>query len=261
MSNRSFVFVLAVGVAVIAGSAERTLRAQPPASVRPLPGTDPVKVLFEMQVGLGMLRGLEQSESVARIEYWGSTGTMTVAGKTSRLTSFKVSLNYDVPGMRFDFTRDGTREIQVVAGTLAWNEETPGGTAVPMPTAAAERRLQLFLTPIGLAKSAATAGDGLKVAMEDGKTTLSLTVDGVPVRATLNKLFQPETVEARVGDIVHSRIYSDYGELNDNAKADVYLPRRIIHKAGGATVLNLTVKNSNTYNPYVIMPVPPNVRP
>jgi len=48
--------------------------------------------------------------------------------------------------------------------------------------------------------------------------------------------------------------------LNDEAKADVFLPRHIVQKRGGSTILDLTIKNSNTNNPYVVMPVPPNVR-
>ena len=236
------------------------LRGQPVASTRPLPGTDPVKVLFELQDSLGLLRGLEQSDSVARVEYWGTAGTMAVEGKTSRLTAFKVSLNYEVSGMRFDFTRDGTRHIQVVADKYAWDEETPGGAATPMPAVAAERRLQLYLTPIGVAKGAALAGDALKVALDNGRTTISFPFQGTTIKAELNALFQPQSVEAQLPGAVHVWRYEQYGELNDNAKADVYLPRRLVHTVNGATVLDLTVKNSNTYNPYVVMPVPANVR-
>jgi hypothetical protein len=245
---------------LVGGGLSVPLGGQPVAATRPLPGTDPTKVLFELQDGLGLLRGLEQSDSVARVEYWGTTGTMTVEGKAAKLSSFKVSLNYDVPGMRFDFTRDGKRQIQVVADTHAWDEETPGGPAAPMPAQAAERRLQLFLTPIGVAKAAALAGEALTVTLANGRTVVSFPFQGATITATLNELFQPETVSAQAAGVVHEWRYQQYGELNDNAKADVYLPRRLTHTVNGAPVLDLTVKNSNTYNPYVVMPVPPNVR-
>jgi hypothetical protein len=113
-----------------------------------------------MQDALGMLRGLQQIDAVTRIEYWGTTGTVASQGRAANLSKFKVSINYLRPGMRFDFTRDGVREIQVVADTYAWNEDVPGGKAVPMPATAAERLLRLWLTPIGLAKSAERKGRG-----------------------------------------------------------------------------------------------------
>lgn len=258
MNKRWYCWLVAGGLAM-AVATPPALQAQPVAATRPLPGTDPTKVLFEMQDGLGLLRGLEQSDSVARVEYWG-TGTLVRNGKPARLSAFKVSLNYETPGMRFDFTSSGQREIQVVAGRSAWNEDTPGGNAVATADAAAERRLLLWLTPIGIAKAAAKAGDALKVTIEGGKTMVSFPVDGSQVRATLNALFEPELVEAHLGNVAHTLSYADYGEQNDNARADVYLPKRILHKVNGATVMDLTVAHSNTYNPYVVMPIPANVK-
>ena len=251
---------LTVAFSAVCGLAAIAFAGQPAATRRPLPGTDAAKVLFEMQDGLGLLRGLEQSDSVARVEYWGSVGSMTVDGKTSKLTSYKVSVNYDVGGMRFDFTHDGKRHIQVVTDKYAWDEETPGGVATPSPAAAAERRLQVWLTPIGVAKAAAMTVDTMKVTIDHGTTRVSFPFEGATIAATLNSVFLPVTVEAQSGQTMYSRVYAEYGELNDNARADVYLPRRIVHKVGGVTVLDLTVTHSNTYNPYVVMPIPPNVR-
>jgi hypothetical protein len=53
--------------------------------------------------------------------------------------------------------------------------------------------------------------------------------------------------------------YSDYGDWNDDAKADVFLPRHIVQKKNGGIEFDLTLEHTNTYNPYVIMPVPENV--
>ena len=47
---------------------------------------------------------------------------------------------------------------------------------------------------------------------------------------------------------------------NDDAKADVYLPKHVVETQNGMKVLDLTIKNTNTYNPYVITPVPANVK-
>ena len=220
---------------------------------------DAHKIVFEMQDALGILRGLQQIDAVSRIEYWGTTGSVASQGRTANVSAFKVSINYLRPGMRFDVTRDGVREIQVVADAYAWNEDVPGGKAVPMPAAVAERLLRLWLTPIGLAKSAEAAGDATKVAVENGKTVVTFPIANATVRTTLNALYEPETVEARTGTTVFTLAYSDYGDWNDDAKADVFLPRHIVQKKNGATEFDLTLEHTNTYNPYVIMPVPDNV--
>jgi hypothetical protein len=117
----------------------------------------------------------------------------------------------------------------------------------------------MWLTPIGLAKSAEAAGDATKVAIENGKTVLMFPVAGAAVRTTLNTLYEPETVEARTATGVVTANYSDYGDWNDDAKADVFLPRHMVQKRGGVTEFDLTLEHTNTYNPYVIMPVPDNV--
>jgi hypothetical protein len=38
------------------------------------------------------------------------------------------------------------------------------------------------------------------------------------------------------------------------------MPRRVVQTVDGQTVLDLTIDKTNTYNPYVIMPVPPAVQ-
>ena len=78
--------------------------------------------------------------------------------------------------------------------------------------------------------------------------------------ATLNKYMLPEKIEAKQGTNVTTVAYSEYGEWNDDAKADVYLPKRMVVTQNGQTSLDLTLVHTNTYNPYVIMPVPENVR-
>jgi len=65
------------------------------------------------------------------------------------------------------------------------------------------------------------------------------------------------SVELRVGNIVEEFTYSDYQELNEpDYRSDVLFPRRITEKRNGMTVADLTIQRTNTYNPYVVMPVP-----
>ena len=225
------------------------------------PTTDSKKVIETMQDNLGMLRGMQRNDSINRIEVWGINGTRAMNGSPVTLATWKISLNFTMNGMRFDYTpQGGQRVIEVVSDKFAWNEETPGGKATPMPAALQDRQVQLVLTPIGMAKAAKAAGDAAKVSIVAGATTLAFPANGATITATLNKYMEPVKAEARYGTTVLNVTYDQYGDWNDDAKADVYLPKRIVQTQNGATVLDLTVTHTNTYNPYVIMPIPANVR-
>jgi len=225
------------------------------------PTSDAKKVIETMQDNLGMLRGMQRNDSINRIEMWGTNGTKAVNGRPVTLSNWKVSLNFTMNGMRFDYTpQGGQRTIEVVSDKFAWNEETPGGKATPMPAALQERQVQLVLTPIGMAKAAKAAGDAAKIATTGGVTTLTFPANGATITATLNKYMEPVKAEARYGTTVLNVTYDQYGDWNDDAKADVYLPKRIVQTQNGMTVLDLTITHTNTYNPYVIMPIPTNVK-
>ncbi|MBH98186.1 MAG: hypothetical protein CMM56_07010 [Rhodospirillaceae bacterium] len=54
--------------------------------------------------------------------------------------------------------------------------------------------------------------------------------------------------------------FDDYQDWNESDyKADVLLPGRIVQKSDGTVVMDLTLSVSNTYNPYVVMPLPENL--
>src|SRR5580765_2218586 len=225
------------------------------------PANDAKTVIATMQDNLGMLRGMQRNDSVNRIELWGTSGTKVAGGRAVPLSTWKVSLNFTMNGMRFDYTpQGGQRTIEVVSDKFAWNEDTPGGKATPMPAALQERQVQLILTPIGMAKAAKAAGEMAKVATTAGVTTLTFPSNGATITATLNKYMEPVKAEARYGTTVLNATYDQYGDWNDDAKADIYLPKHIVETQNGMTVLDLTVMNTNTYNPYVIMPIPANVK-
>jgi hypothetical protein len=224
------------------------------------PTNDAKKAIETMMDNLGMLRGMQRNDAVNRIEMWGENGTKVVGGKPVRLTNWKVGLNFTMNGMRFDYTHDGQRTIEVVSDKFAWNEETPGGKAPPMPATLQERQMQMVLTPIGMAKAAKAAGENAKVSTTAGVTTLTFPAYGGTITATLNKYMEPVKADARYGTSVLTATYDQYGDWNDDAKADIYLPKHIVQTQNGMTVLDLTVTHTNTYNPYVIMPIPANVK-
>ena len=242
-----------------APQAGRGGQRQAPSTTAPA-ANDPKKVIETMMDNLGMLRGMQRVDSVNRIEMWGTSGTKAIGGRPATLTNWKISLNYTMNGMRFDYTHDGQRTIEVVSDKYAWNEEAPGGKATAMAAALQERQVQMALTPIGMAKAAKAAADAAKVSTTGGVTTLTFPSNGATITATLNKYMEPVKADARYGTTVLTVTYDQYGDWNDDAKADIYLPKHIVQTQNGMTVLDLTVANTNTYNPYVIMPVPATVK-
>ena len=176
----------------------------------------------------------------------------------------------------------GEREIQVVSGEFAWNEigEIGGGlvegygSAVPMPEAVSDRLLTMWTTPAGVVKAMAAAGNQAKTTMEGGTIVVTFPLvngdldqaaahvvvgdlEGTPVKVTLNAERRPASVEVTHRGRLVTTTYSDYGDLNDaDYLADIFLPGHVVRTIDGQTVLDLTIERTNTYNPYVMMPVP-----
>src|SRR5437763_11544498 len=71
------------------------------------PANDAKKVIETMQDNLGMLRGMQRNDAVNRIELWGTAGTKVIGGRAVPLTNWKISLNFTMSGMRFDYTPQG----------------------------------------------------------------------------------------------------------------------------------------------------------
>ena len=285
-------YAAAIGAAILIGSP--ALIAQQQQQVTDLKG-----VLYRMggggggfknEVGLGLHRGVQDEDSVLTAEYW-ATGTMREVGPKTigppvQLKSVYVQFAYDFPGMRMDMTRaNGTREIQVVSGTYAWNEvdkiggglEPGWGSAVPAMETVTDRLLRMWTSPMGVYKAAFAAQANAKTAVENGAVTLTFpftngkpgntsylvvgALEGTPVKVTLNERYQPARVEVRYNNRLYVTNYSEYADLNESDyKADIFMPRRVVQTVDGETVLDLTIQKTNTYNPYVLMPVPETVR-
>lgn len=256
------------------------------------PATDLESALYKAADALGMLRGPQERDGIVTFEYW-ATGSIDVQGRSCELTNYRASVRYPaadrrerhpVPAMRVDLTCAGQkpdRRVQVVAGELAWNEAEPGGAATPAPDTARERLLQVWTLPQGVIKAARLAGAKATFATEGGKPVITFPLPAPlqsgTVKATLdpqNFLFHTmptgvrryfshriERVETRLDNVVTVTTYSDYGDLNaDDYKSDALLPRRMVSERNGMKVMDLTLTMSQTYNPYVVMPVPETVR-
>jgi hypothetical protein len=251
--------------------------------------------IYKAADALGMLRGPQERDGIVTFEYW-ATGSITHQGRTCQLTDYRASVRYaaadgrerfPVPAMRVDFTcaaaagQKPQRHIEVVAGELAWTETEPGRNASPTPQATHERLLHIWTLPQGVIKAARLAGAKAMLTMEGGKPVVTFPLPAPLQGGTVKATFDPENflfhtmptgvrryfshrierVETRFNNVVTVTTYSDYGDWNaKDYKSDALLPRRIVQQRNGATVADLTLTMSQTYNPYVVMPVPENIR-
>jgi len=243
---------------------------------RRTPPRDPKSiVLFNWLWYMGMLRGVQEIDAVATLELK-ATGTIGVGGQACTLTNYRVSVNYQTPGMRVQYTctaADGQarKAIEVVSGQFAWDEDVVGaglvpgrGTATPNQGALNERLIRLWSSPQGAPKAAVAGGDNTKVTMEGGKTVVTFPIPGVPgaeAKATLNASNQAERVETRLGSTVTEFTYEKYADYNPpDDKVEGFYAGHIVEKRDRATIRDLTVTETEVGNLYVVVPVPENVR-
>jgi hypothetical protein len=222
------------------------------------------QVLYDMADSIGMLRNANEVDRLGSMNYW-ATGTIVSGGQTCKVVDYKASVNWILKGMRVDYKCEGSplRHVEVVKDNLAWNETEPGKGGTPAPATANERALLLWTLPAGAIKAANDAGAASKVATENGRTVVSYPIATLKadVRVTLNKDNRIEQVEARMGNVTTVTTYEEYGDWNGaDYLSDVMFPKRIVQKRGGMTMADLTITRTNTYNPYVIMPIPAGIR-
>ncbi|HJZ69762.1 MAG TPA: MBL fold metallo-hydrolase [Blastocatellia bacterium] len=146
------------------------------------------------------------------------------------------------------------------SGTFAWN--VAGDTATPVPAAAEERALQLWLTPHGFLKSAQSSAARVTSSAVGGHKTYSVSFlcsGKFKVRGTINDQNLVERVETRIpnpvlGDMLVVTTYSDYKDFDG-----VKFPTRIVQSQGGFPVLDLTISAVKANAPADIQ-APDNVR-
>ena len=250
-------------------------RTAPPATPRAAAAGDRKSVLFNWMWYMGMLRGVQEVDAVSTLELQG-TGTIRVQGQPCKLTNYRASINYQVSGMRVQYTctlpnGQSSKAIEVVSEAFAWDEDMVGaglvagrGTATPNRAALNERLIRLWSSPQGAPKAAAASGENTRVAMEGGKAAVTFPIPGVQgaiAKATLNSENQAERVETTLGNVVTEFTYEKYDDYNPpDDKVYGYFPGHIVEKRNGVTILDLNVKQTDAGNLYVVIPVPQSVR-
>ena len=277
MRTNLAVTVAAAGISIAFAGAALLLPAQrtPPPTATAAAAGDRKSVLFNWMWYTGMLRGVQEVDAVATLELQ-ATGTIQLQGQPCKLTNYRASINYQVSGMRVQYTctlpnGQSRKTIEVVSGSFAWDEDIVGaglvpgrGTATPNRDALNERLIRLWSSPQGAPKAAAAGGENTKVAVEGGKAVVTFPIPGVQgaaAKATLNADNQAERVETKFGNVVTEFTYEKYDDYNPpDDKVSGYLPGHIVEKRNGVTILDLTVKQTDVGNLYVVMPVPQSVR-
>jgi hypothetical protein len=185
-----------------------------------------------------------------------------------------------VPALRVSATCAGstTPRVDVVAGRYSWNEEKPGVNATPAMETFEDRATQLWtLIPESVVKAAILAGDKTMLAQENGKPVLTFPMPEPFQSATMKVWISPqifridtnpagqktayshliERSQLTAGGHVLETRYSEYGDWNEkDLNSMILLPRHIVQTRDGSTVVDLTFSKTDTFNPYVIMPIP-----
>jgi hypothetical protein len=291
----ALVVVLAIGMPWTAGAqGQRGAVAEP---YTPAANAKDLKaVLFNWMWGMGMLKGHDERDMVASLEYQGR-GTIQVDGQPCTLTKYRASTNYQTFSQRIQYTctrpnNQTYSNIEVVSWQYAWNEDTLGaeigaakGKTTPVPAAVQERLIRIWASPQGAPK-AALAGtteqwllganpgtvfqDGVakvgstSVSWETGKPVVTFPIPGVAgaiATATLDAKYMTERVVVTQGSTTTEFTYSNYQDWNNPLnKIEVFYAGRMIERRNGAAVRDLTTDVTETGNVYVVAPVPPSVR-
>jgi len=248
---------------------------------------DGAKVLRAVTDALGMQRWSDIGAANSRLpgidivntmEMVGS-GTSDVGGRPVK-TDFHVAVGYNPAAMRIETTRTpeggaAQHVIETVRDTYAWDESeigaglVPGkGVATPKMTAVRGRLLNLWMLPYGVVKAAYAAGEKTVVSTEAGRTIITVPLSGqlagVTLKATLDGNSLVTKVEARVDNpaLANLNAEAEYSNYADHAEVltDIKTPGHIVVKQGGRTVADITVKTWETNNPYLVFPVPSNIK-
>jgi hypothetical protein len=117
-------------------------------------------------------------------------------------------------------------------------------------------------------KAALGAGDKTTVSTEGGATVMTFPLSGalagITVKATLDSNKLITRVETRadnpaLASLATQTEYSNYADRGE-VLSDIKSPGHIVRRQGGRTVLDIEVKTWESNNPYLVFPVPVNVK-
>ena len=218
---------------------------------------------------MGDVKSIQYS-GTGKLDLFGQSFTPTSAWPATNITSYSKTIDYESKSSKEELTRvepnppiqgggrpfgGEDKQVNFVSGNFAWDQ--PGSAPVPQMGAAAERQLQIWLTPNGFLKAAmennATAKKGMLgtvISFKTGKFTVSGTISAEN-RVTRTETWIPNPV---LGDMLVETIFSGYKDFGG-----VTFPATIAQKQGGFPVLELTVTSVKA-NPGLVVSVPDAVK-
>jgi glyoxylase-like metal-dependent hydrolase (beta-lactamase superfamily II) len=230
---------------------------------------DAKTVLEAAQKAMGEVTSIQYS-GTGHIYSFGQAWTPNAAWPSTNLTSYTKTIDYGSKSAKEDYihseptpmVKGGGRpfagddkQANFVSGQYAW--DMPGSNPIPQLGAAAERQLQIWLTPHGFLKAAtennATAkkgATGTEISFQSGKYTVTGTIDAHNM-VTKTETWLPNPV---LGDMLVETAFSGYKDFNG-----VKFPTTIVQNQGGQTTLELTVSSVNP-NPGLSVSVPDAVK-
>ena len=206
--------------------------------------------------------------SLQSVQYSG-TGTNNSVGQAQTpggpwprftVTKYVASVNYSVLAMRQELIRVDNQNPPRGGGAGPFNPATGQGSIRPIPGDIIQNQsidgrtdvgaLNIWLTPHGFLKGAATNGGSAKTSIARGKKIVSFSAFGkYTVTGTINDQNLVERVETRIdnnftGDTLIEGIYSEYREFSG-----VKFPTRILRREGGHPVLDVVVADVQPNSP------------
>ena len=226
---------------------------------------DAKTILQAAQKAMGDVTSIQYS-GTGHLNFFGQAWTPNGPWPVTNLTSYTKTVDYASKSAKEDLihsepnpmVKGGGRpfagddkQANFVSGQYAW--DMPGSKPVPQLGAAAERQLQIWLTPHGFLKAAmenngtAKKGTtGTEISFQSGKFTVTGTIDAHNM-VTKTETWLPNPV---LGDMPVETTFTGYKDFNG-----VKFPTAIVQKQGGQTVLELTVNSVNP-NPGLNISVP-----
>ena len=251
------------------------------------PASEParLKVLRAAAAALGQIRTSDIGAGnvvlplldVVTTMHISATGTMYNNGQPSNV-DYDAMTGFIVQAMRVQVKPTGANgpvTIQTVREDVAWNDSELGaglipgkGTATPALATAKARLLQMYILPYGVVKAAIEAGDKTTISTAQGSTVITFPLSGVlagiTVTATLDAnnfitkvVTKPDNPAA--ADLVYEAEYSGYAD-HGSIPTDIQSPARIVQRVAGKPMLDVKIKHVDANNPYLVFPVPANVK-
>jgi glyoxylase-like metal-dependent hydrolase (beta-lactamase superfamily II) len=232
---------------------------------------DPKAILQGAEKAMGEVTSISYS-GTGRLNFFGQAWTPGAPWPTTDLTSYTKAIDYSsksaqenlVHSEPMPMVRGGGRpfagddkQANFVSGDYAWDMPGGGDKTIPQPGAAADRQLQIWLTPHGFLKAAmennatATKGKrGTEITFEMGKYKISGTLDQHNL-VVKTETWVPNPV---LGDMPIETLYSGYKDFGG-----VQFPTMIVQSQGGQATLDLMVTSVKA-NPGLQVSVPDAVK-